>query len=53
MPTPESGLVIAAKYEAELHMKPPVARSRFHTLGALAGFAVLVVGYDVLSLLLR
>jgi hypothetical protein len=47
----ELGLVVAARYEADLHMQTAEARRRFHTVGTLITLAALVLGYDFLSLI--
>jgi hypothetical protein len=49
----EMSLVIVAGYESELRIQSVEARRRMHTTGILIGIAVLVFGYDFLSVALR
>jgi hypothetical protein len=49
----ERSLVIVAGYESQLRIQSVEARRRFHTVGILIAIAVLVLGYDVLSVALH
>lgn len=48
----EMGLVYAAKYETDIRIHAAEARRQFHVLGGLIAVAVVVFGYDVVSLVL-
>jgi len=49
----EIGLVLTAKYETDLHIQAAQATRRLHMVGILVTMAVAVLGYDVLSVVLR
>jgi hypothetical protein len=48
----ELGLLLAAKYESEIETQAVGTRRRLNTVGVLSAVAVLVFGYDAVSLIM-
>ena len=48
----EMSLVVVARYESQMQIHAAEARRRYNTVGTLMAIAVLVFGYDFLSVVL-